>query len=384
MKDNEKKFCLPKNIKQMGNLDENLKIYMEDYVFTYLQQYANEIKGEERIAFLVGESCIIDGVSVLFINGAIKGEETYQDDGIVKFSEKSFECADKNVEKYFPKSKIVGWFYSQPGFSDYINDDYIKYHKEIFKEADNVFFLSDPIENIGGFYRLFDEKLETIKGFIIYYEKNEQMSEYMLDNKKAVSKIDEKRYKKKDERLVELTRHAKYKNGKVVQEHKKISSVFGSLSAVLFLVCFIMGTGLVQSEDRITELERRITSLDSSYRYVLSKMKNEDVQSVFAQGNSKESKEKEASKIKKEEPTKSTTEQATEQAIEQDTEQTTAHKKTIITQKNIKTYKIKEGDSLEVISRRFYGDREMIKDIMEVNEIEDADKIYSGMVIKLP
>ena len=74
MKEENNNINLPKNIKQMGNIDDSFKIYMEDYVFTYLQQYSKASKGEERIAVLIGDTYTIDGNDVLFINGAITGE----------------------------------------------------------------------------------------------------------------------------------------------------------------------------------------------------------------------------------------------------------------------------------------------------------------------
>lgn len=383
MKEKDKSFNLPKNIKQMGSIDEDFKIYMEDYVFTYLQQYSKDSRGEERVAILVGDSYNIDGNEVLFINGAIKGEHTIHEDGILKFSKKSFEYIDEQINKYFLGSKIIGWFYSQPGFSDYINEGYINYHKEVFKEENQVFFLSDPTENIGGFYRFFNNTFQNVKGFIIYYEKNESMSEYMLANKSIDIKSEEERYKAKDERLKDITRNSKAcrVNGKAIQDQRKMFNIFGSLSAVLLIVCFIMGAGLIQSDDRISELERRIAKLDESYRYVLSQMKNDNVKSVFAD---------DSSDSKKLDTKETTIETVTEITTEIITEANTTIEKNITVDdknkklQNIDTYEIKEGDSLEGISKKIYGTRNKISDIMEVNNMDDPNKIYSGMVIKLP
>lgn len=388
MNEQSKAFNLPKNIKQMGNLDEAIKIYMEDYVFTYLQQYARESIDKEQIALLVGDSYNIDGNQVLFINGAIKGEHTYQKDGMVKFSEESFKYNDEQLAKYFPDSKIVGWFYSQPGFSDYISEGYVTYHNELFDD-NKVFFLNDPVENIGGFYKAESESLKSIKGFIIYYEKNEQMSEYMLDNKPKLSKDEENAFKQKDEKLIKLSRTPKPKKTeqKTAIENKKMSSIFCSLSAVLFLVCFIMGSGLIQSEDRISTLEQRIAKLDDSYRYVLSQMKDDNVHSVFAQNNEIQTIEQTTQATTKAEIT-TKTEQTTQEPTTQEptTQEPTTQKieTTTISTENMEKYEIKEGDSLGGISHKFYGTITKMEDIMQVNNIDDPNKIYSGMIISLP
>ena len=187
---------------------------------------------------------------------------------------------------------------------------------------------------------------------------------------------------------------------KTLDEQRKIANVFGSLSAVLFLVCFIMGAGLIQSDDRISDLEAKLSKLDQSYKYILTQVKQDNVQSVFAESN-ENNMFSEVAPILTESSTKTTTEITTENTTEAYTkENTTIQSNThIFTEtttenttnlsnlseaKSYTTYKVKDGDSLEAISKKFYGNRDKIDEIMEVNEIDDANKIYSGMILKLP
>ncbi len=393
MKQNNNIIGLPKNIKQMGNIDDDLKIYMEDYVFTYLQQYSKHSNGEERIAVLIGDSYTIDGNNVLFINGAVKGEHTIIEDGMVKLTKKSFDYINEQIDKYFKNSNIIGWFYSQPGFSDYINDGYINYHRENFSKENQVFFLSDPLENIGGFYRLYNNDFKAINGFIIYYEKNEAMSEYMLNNKTTNNRIDEDNFKAKDERLINMSRRKTSINKNIhsLNEYKKMSNIFGSLSAVLFLICFIMGAGLIQSDDKIAELEKRLVKLDDSYRYILSQIKDDNVQSVFAQNSSKYSEPSSEQTSSLSTADTHTTQQttvlttevsniSTTQIIDKTSETTSKNK----SQQNLKKYEVKEGDSLELISKKFYGDRSKIEEIMSINGLDNPNTIYVGKTLLLP
>lgn len=396
MKQNNNIISLPKNIKQMGNIDDSLKIYMEDYVFTYLQQYSKSSNGEERIAILIGDNYTIDGNDVLFINGAIKGEHTIVEDGMVKLTKKSFDYINEQIDTYFKSSNIVGWFYSQPGFSDYINEGYINYHKENFDKKNQVFFLSDPLENIGGFYKLYDNDFKSISGFIIYYEKNEAMSEYMLNNKTSNNRANEDKLKAKDERLISMSRRKTNINKNIhsLNEYKKMTNIFGSLSAVLFLVCFIMGAGLIQSDDKIAEIEKRLVKLDDSYRYILSQIKDDNVQSVFAQNNFnyEETSSEQTSSLST--ANTHTTNQTTTSINETSTVSTTQpiiDKISETTSKNLsnnkqdfKKYEVKEGDSLELISRRFYGDRSKIEEIMSINGLDNPDRIYVGKTLLLP
>lgn len=392
MKKEKNSISLPKNIKQMGSIDDSFKIYVEDYVFTYLQQYAKSSKGEEQIAFLIGDEYTIDSNKVLFINGAIKGEDTILEDGMVKLTKKSFEKAIEQINTYFKNNKILGWFYSQPGFSDYVNEGYIEHHKEYFKDEDQVFFLSDPLEDIGGFYRLYQNNFKSVNGFIIYYEKNEAMSEYMLNNKPNNMRDEEKIFKAKDEKLINISRQKRVnnQNKNALKEYKKMSSIFSSLSAVLFLICFIMGAGLIQSDDKIAELEKRLAKLDESYRYILSQMKDNNVQSVFAQ-NIQAIKEETTEFTTKEEikqTTEFTTKEIKEETTQNNTISTQANSETTIKQnintENLKKYEVKEGDSLELISKKIYGSRSKIEEIMTLNNLEDPNKIYVGMTLLLP
>lgn len=48
------------------------------------------------------------------------------------------------------------------------------------------------------------------------------------------------------------------------------------------------------------------------------------------------------------------------------------------------TYKVKPGDSLMAISKKFYGDESKYKLIMEANDITNPDRIDVGQVLKIP
>ena len=80
---------------------------------------------------------------------------------------------------------------------------------------------------------------------------------------------------------------------------------------------------------------------------------------------------KEETSIKTEETTESTTKVETVTQNNND-------------KKQYKTYVVEEGDSLELISKKIYGDRKKISEIMQLNNITDANKIFVGMKIKLP
>ena len=66
----ENKF--PKNVRQIGNVSDTPKIYVEDYVDTFLNQICDKADKEQAGAFLVGKKEVTDmDRSVLYIFGAI-------------------------------------------------------------------------------------------------------------------------------------------------------------------------------------------------------------------------------------------------------------------------------------------------------------------------
>ena len=56
----ENKF--PKNVRQIGNVSDTPKIYVEDYVDTFLNQICDKADKEQAGAFLVGKKEVTEGL----------------------------------------------------------------------------------------------------------------------------------------------------------------------------------------------------------------------------------------------------------------------------------------------------------------------------------
>ena len=69
-------FAMPKRTKQMGGIEQRLRIFVEDYVYTYLYQYGRSGGGAEKLAALVGKYYELEGQRVLLISGAIQAKGT--------------------------------------------------------------------------------------------------------------------------------------------------------------------------------------------------------------------------------------------------------------------------------------------------------------------
>ncbi|MBR1737510.1 MAG: LysM peptidoglycan-binding domain-containing protein, partial [Firmicutes bacterium] len=372
-------------------IPENNKIDMEDYVSTYIHQYASYLMNDEKIAVLIGKTFIINGSRVTFISGAVKGEYSERRDGMLALSEKSREYINSQIDEYFRGLDVVGWVYIQPGYGDYLNEVHRQYHKENFKENNQLLFLIDPLENLSSFFAWNKEMtdLESIGGYIIYYDKNQGMNEYMLNNRTVRIKTEESAepvFSKHPQEVLNLPRTSRMR-AKMIAQQKKLVNVFGSLSAILFIACFIMGVGLVENGDRISNLERQLAAVNDSYKYLLAQVTSDKTQSVFAAEKSEQISSGYESDYIGESTTYETvteTETNTQSNTQTDSETETSSISEPDYENYSQLYTVSEGDNLYLISRKFFGDESKVEDIKTINKIEDADTIYYGQVIKIP
>ena len=426
-------FTLPTNIKQIGSIGDGLRIYVEDYVCTFLHQYAEAGGYGERLAFLVGRHIVIDGQPILFISGAIHGKHTEEYEGFLRFSEKSRDYAEAMLDEHFPMMEIVGWMQSQPSYGTYLNQHYATYHLRQFRKAYQVMFVLDPIERINAFYvpdpdaLTPSERMTEVSGYFIYYEKNVNMHEYMLANKvveytpkkpTVVEKPlmtfaeednmpsesyhhehdDDDAYTGYGSRQMEpeevIRRHQaeKARRKAPAVEQKRALNMVASLCAILFVVSFILGVGFIRSQDRIDTLEEEIRLLNVGMRNVLaqsSPVEDNPLATTFAAEDSPIVQEQEvppadytvlptAEPTEPVEPTPPPDPPPTQppQAEEAETAEVFAQIP--------ESYTIQYGDSLISISMRFFDTADMIEEIMALNGIEDPDHIVAGRTIALP
>ncbi|MDR1913979.1 MAG: LysM peptidoglycan-binding domain-containing protein [Clostridiales bacterium] len=382
-------FELPANIKQIGSIGEGLRIYVEDYVCSYLYTYAEAGGYQERIALLVGRYLVIDNQPVLFISGAIQGKYTEVRNGLTLFTERSMDYAQGCVDQYFPGLKIVGWMQSQPSYGVYLNSGYIDVHISHFKKKYQVMFVMDPIEKTNAFYTYTKSgmTLEEAKGYFIYYDKNESMHEYMVQNKMdtgdtALTVGEEHTPPERPPAAVGLRARHIGRQEEKPQDRRMVNLLIG-LSAVLFIVSFVMGAGLIQNQDRISTLERQVVQLSTSYRNIAQVVSGGNTASVFAEENERSIGEAISETAP---PTENQTapQVITEQIIAAPTSVPTEKATTESTDPLPEKYTVRDGDTLNSISLRFYGNKDMVERIMEYNNITDPNLIVSGTTLNLP
>ena len=367
----EKDLHTPGRVKQMGSIENSMKIFMEDYVYTYLYQYGRSGGGREKLAALIGRHAVINGQETVVISGAIQGKGTVQENGVERFSEETWEYLGGQMERYFKGMSIVGWVHCQPGFGAFLMAKDENFHREYFKEKWQVLFVLDTVDKLDTFYIYNEEKtgLRQAKGYFIYYDKNREMQEYMLENsmvrpkeeqvleerEKAAAMTEDRRERRKptqEERLdaaQDIRRVLKKREAVAKQAKKEHDRLLVMISCVLCVVCVSLGAAMLQSLDRLRTVETELMTMQTSYKALAEDFEGVKVQSVFA---------------------------VQQAEMDEDTAEKKAERR--------KKYIVESGDSLGYISRKFYGDNSGIVPIMELNGLPDADRIYEGQILWLP
>lgn len=171
----------PKNIRQIGSPRGRHKIYMEDYVCTFLHSAIFESGVQKRAAVLLGKSEVAQDIRYTFISSAILCEDVILRDQGILFDESSWEYIYKEIKEYFDGQDIVGWFLGMSGFPPELSPTIEAAHRKYFTGRDKILFLLDPSEGEDVFYAYEQGILQKKEGYYIYYEKNVPMQEYMVN-----------------------------------------------------------------------------------------------------------------------------------------------------------------------------------------------------------
>ena len=164
---------LPRNIRQIGNPEKDFRIYMEDYVYTYLhpaQIYGFEIGVFPRLLILVGEIEHFSNRSCAFISGAIQVENERFPEELPELDDAAWRRVKKQMRQYFDNCQIVGWVLDIPGNALEITAGIEEIHRNNFLDNYQFFFLMDSKEREEAFFTWKQGRLMKKEGYFIYYE----------------------------------------------------------------------------------------------------------------------------------------------------------------------------------------------------------------------
>lgn len=356
------------NVKLMGELGEGTSLYIEDYAYTYLVQYAKADLSYERSAVLIGEHYLESGQIVIY--GVIDIPLDLLEISGRWVSKKALEKIEKIKEYYFPKGQYVGWMHTQPGYGIMTTTQELDVHKDIFGEL-GVLLLMDPIHDEKVFFAYEDGGLVQKQGFCLYYEKNDLMQKYMIDY--PVKKKENSEEEGEQDSVVSNFRELGARRKKEVVRKRKRNAWLSATVAMLSLTGIFL-TGIYNQQRKIKNLEKDIVVMYQQNNEMESGLNNNLVEVVFTPAEQEAEVLDEPHKIPK------LSESAKKEVDEGEIEVETA----LAPEMEYDIHAVKTGDSLLEISYQHYQTVKMAKEIAELNELKNQDTIYIGQRLKLP
>ena len=398
---------LPKNMRQIGEPEEKKKIYLEDYVVTYLGRLSKPGQAYARGAILFGNLYQTEDGIAVFISGAMEAQNLELDMDDTIFNDAIWRELLEKGQKYFPKQKVMGWFLSRMGFSVEMNQKIINTHLKNFPGDHKILYMIDSLEREDAIYICENNQMIRQKGYYIYYEKNQAMQEYMLSDQAV-----EKAWVEQENKHTEIRRDQKIVNG--YRKRNQYSKKTKKQDMQLRLARMACGLMIILMSVYIyTQLSERHFPGGDWKGYVEETMgrvlgQREKVQEETL-GGAETSTSKDAVKnAEQKENTADLTEQKEEISTKQsetvasgekaaDKERANAGEKedgkersdaeeTIssgISQKPL-YYTVEKGDTLASISRKMYLSDKYTKQIAFANSLENENEIYEGQKILIP
>ena len=246
---------LPKNIRQIGERDAIVKLYVEDYVNTYLRRLYPAGGQDLRVGLLLGSVEMNDGTPYIFIDGAREMEDVTEQGQKVVFSELAWKKAYQSVEQLFPKRSVLGWFLCGAPGNDLSPLNYWKQHVQYFQGPNKLMYLSSGVEGDESVYITSEDGFYKLCGYSIYYERNQMMQDYMV-LRKDVRRIESG----SDEKVIqEFRKRMDEHKDEVTDRHQTLGLLRGMCMA-MSIVILAGGIVMFNNYERMQEMESVIAS----------------------------------------------------------------------------------------------------------------------------
>ncbi len=392
---------LPKNITQIGEADKSCKIYVEDYVMSYMKQMNRFAEDKEMAVALYGRRSTEQSISYVFVYGACK--LTFLQREVRHLSQAHQQEIERLRYKYFRECEFVGY----------------------------LLLNGEMIEGV----HIYEQGCcRYVKGYACFYEKNESMLSYMLDNRGQEAQpevVEQGKYEqvklRQEERRSQMTEGAvgpetvtlpesKEKKERTVSDVESRMRGMRFAAASMFVLLCMVCVVTLQTEGLGQDVMRKIKGFTGG---VVNKeaVEGEDI-AVMGDDviNTLVAEEQLTEAIRKENqkaaiaPTHEPTPQIIPEATPGPTSIPTPEPTPIPTPsptpiptpvatpvptpvpteapvqssqvRNV--YIIRTGDTLIGISTSLYGSEAYVKEICELNGITDPDNIQIGQKILLP
>lgn len=366
---------IPKNVRQIGNVSDSFKIYVEDYVDTFFNQLSEQKDQTPRGAFLVGEVVQEGETDYIYIYGALRMEKA-------KISDASWKRACEQCKEFFADGELLGWFIADAKGNMEPDAETRKLHRKYFPKDKSVFIKKDMENKDEKYYVQKFHDLMEIGGHYVYYEKNAEMQTYMIVSRKkngvTPSEVVEDRAAKNFRDVIREQKDTSKKKS------KSRFLYMASTAAVLF-VC-IIGVTMLNDYGKMKDIEDTFTFPEISLPLAGEEDKQEEETKTDKQESEAEKEPEITIDTEQDKPVTDTPEPEIKVPNEPQDAQETASDDLEVNSDVVASdyYIVQKGDTLMTISKELYGTTSYADEICELNGIEDGNLIYVGQKLQLP
>ena len=247
---------LPKNTRQIGERDQSVRLYLEDYVNTYLKRLFPKGGQDLRVGVLLGTSEEHDGVPYLFVDGALEMEDVAEQGEKVELTESAWKKVYQDMDHLFPKRSVLGWFLCGAPGAALSPLNYWKQHGQYFAGKNQLMYLNSGLEGEEAVYITSEDGFYKLRGYHIYYERNQMMQDYMI-MRKDVRRVETGT----GEPVVRDFRQRMEENKSQITSRRGSIRVLGSLCSALAMVVLAGGVVMVNNYDKMQKMESVLTSV---------------------------------------------------------------------------------------------------------------------------
>ncbi len=375
---------LPKNITQIGEADKHCRVYVEDYVVSYIKQMNGMAQNKDIAIALYGRRTVENGVAYLFAYGSAK--LNFLQKPVRHLSQAQEQEIEKIRKKYFPEMTFLGY--------QILNGEMVE-----------------------GFQICEQEICRCVAGYAQFYEKNDSMLAYMLENRGEEAepeKVDQEKYEVVKKRQEE--RRQNQESGHAVRQREPdniipmptvgLRRMKMAATGVFVLLC-VMALALMRQENTgesfgetarqamSSLMEQKLPDAVEEQNQTSTLVAEDKLEDALRQENAvaESTAETSAQETATSEAVAGNTTEVTQEQQPEPTPESTPESTPVVTAEPAQTqeavaqptvYTIQKGDTLIGISLRNYGSNAKVSEICTLNGITDPDDIKIGQEILLP
>ena len=166
---------IPVNLRPVGDPKGNEKIYIEDYIETFIKQIAMK-DDKAKVLILYGENRQEEEMLHHYVCGALLAD-VVEDDKIL-FKDSIWSEINRKAGHFFPNLQVMGWVYIRYDLADFAQGRVQYTHNQSFRKDQNIYIEYSANEKKEQVYLVEKGNLKKQSGYFIYYDQNEAGGRY--------------------------------------------------------------------------------------------------------------------------------------------------------------------------------------------------------------